>query len=156
VKSVEGAESRFRVAEINYKMKNDTVAENLIYEFAQSNSPHGYWLAKSFILLSDIYYERGDFFSAKHTLQSLLNNYVIETDGIKDEASEKLTKIIDEEQANAAQEDMLNLKINLLDEGGEDDNLFEEENHIDLPKPANMEEKKVDDSGNGETKPINE
>ena len=109
------------------------MAEDLIYEFAQSNSPHGYWLAKSFILLSDIYYERGDNFSAKHTLQSLLNNYITETDGIKDEASTKLTKIIDEEQADAGAEDMLNLKINLLDQGSEDDNLFEDDNPIDLP-----------------------
>lgn len=143
VKSAEGAESKFRVAEINYKMKKDTVAEDMIYEFAQSNSPHGYWLAKSFILLSDIYYERGDNFSAKHTLQSLLNNYITETDGIKDEASVKLTKIIDEEQADAGAEDMLNLKINLLDQGSEDDNLFEEDNPIDLPKPAEIEEDKT-------------
>jgi len=141
VVSAEGAEAKFRVAEINYSMKRDSIAEELVYEFAQSNSPHGYWLAKSFILLSDIYYERGDLFSAKHTLQSLLNNYVNEIDGIKDEASAKLTKIIDEEQAKAGEEDLLDLKINLLDENGTDEKLFEEESEIGLPKPDKIEEK---------------
>lgn len=139
VKSSEGAESMFMVAQINYEMKKDSIAEELIYGFAQANSPHGYWLAKSFILLADIYYERGDNFSAKHTLQSLLNNYMNETDGIKDIASEKLTQIIDEEQAEQGAEDLLNLKINLLPEGEGEDELFEEETVIDLPKPAEIE-----------------
>lgn len=142
VVSIEGAESKYRVAEINYKMKKDTVAEELIYEFAQSNSPHGYWLAKGFILLSDIYYARGDYFSAKHTLQNLISKYTNETDGIKDEASEKLTKIIDEEQVNKGQEDLLNLRINLIDDGGSDSKLFDDENKIDLPKPDEIIDEK--------------
>ncbi|HNQ69538.1 MAG TPA: tetratricopeptide repeat protein [Bacteroidales bacterium] len=136
VKSSEGAESMFMVAQINYEMKKDSVAEDLIYGFAQANSPHGYWLAKSFILLSDIYYDRGDNFSAKHTLQSLLNNYTNETDGIKDITSEKLTKIIDEEQADKGVEELLNLRINMTEDGNE--KLFEEETIIDLPKPAEI------------------
>jgi TolA-binding protein len=137
VKSVEGAEAMYRVAELNYKMNKDSIAEELIYQFAQANSPHGYWLAKSFILLSDIYYEKGDLFSAKHTLQSLINNYPNETDGIKDEASAKLTKIIDEEEAKKGEEDLLNLKINLLDDGSNnsDEKLFEE---TIVPKPAEI------------------
>jgi TolA-binding protein len=141
VKSVEGAEAMYRVAEINYKMNKDSVAEELIYKFAQANSPHGYWLAKSFILLSDIYYEKGDLFSAKHTLQSLINNYPNETDGIKDEASAKLTKIIDEEEAKKGGEDLLNLRINLLDDGSNssDEKLFEE---TVVPKPAEIKENK--------------
>lgn len=138
--SAEGAEAMFIVSEINYKFKKDTLAEELIYQFAQANSPHGYWLAKSFILLSDIYYERNDFFSAKHTLQSLMNNYPNETDGIKDAASAKLTKILDEEEAKKGQEDLLNLKINLLETGSNqsDEKLFDEEKLIDMPKPAEI------------------
>jgi TolA-binding protein len=138
VVSFEGAESKYRVAEINFKMNNDSIAENLVYEFAQMNTPQAYWLAKSFILLSDIYYKYGDNFSAKQTLQTVLNNYNNETDGIKDEASEKLTKVLDEEQADIGDEDLLDLKINLIEEGGEDSELFEEENPIGLPKPAEI------------------
>lgn len=138
VRSPEGAEAMYRRAEINFKMKKDTIAEDLIFEFAQKNSPQAYWLAKSFILLSDIYAFREDYFSAKHALQNLLSNYPNETDGIKDEASEKLTKILEDEQAAKGQESMLNLKINLI-EDSKDENLFiEEDDKIDLPKPAEM------------------
>ncbi|MBN2776051.1 MAG: tetratricopeptide repeat protein [Bacteroidales bacterium] len=150
VVSYEGAEAKYRVAEINYKLKNDSIAENLIYEFAQMNSPQAYWLAKAFILLSDIYYGYGDNFSAKHTLQTVLNNYANETDGIKDLASEKLAKILDEEQAAQGDEDLLDLRINLIEEDSEDKELFEEENVIDLPKPAEI------DTQNKNNREINE
>lgn len=140
VKSAEGAEAMYKVIEINYKMKKDSLAEDLTYQFAQANSPYAYWLAKSFLILADIYYERDDLFSAKHTLQSLLNNYPNETDGIKDEASEKLTNIIDDEQGRRASEELLDLKINLLDNSSseKDQKLFEEENPINLPQPAEI------------------
>ncbi len=113
VTSYEGAESKFRVAEINFLMNKDTVAENIVYEFAQMNSPQQFWIAKSFILLSDIFLKRGDFFSAKHTLQSVLNNYAIETDGIKDLASDKLTEIIEIEQAEKATDEFLDLDLRI-------------------------------------------
>ncbi|PLX07332.1 MAG: hypothetical protein C0596_10310 [Marinilabiliales bacterium] len=154
VVSYEGAESKYRVAEINFNMGKDSIAENLIYEFAQMNSPQAYWLAKSFILLADIYYKNGDNFSAKHTLQTVLNNYKNETDGIKDEASEKLTAILDEEQAAQVEEDGLDLKINLINEDSEDNELFEEgEDKFDLPKPAEIEEEtdREDPINNSET-----
>jgi len=140
VVSYEGAEAKFRVADINFQMGKDSIAENLIYEFAQMNSPQAYWLAKSFILLSDIYYKKGDNFSAKHTLQTVLSNYKNETDGIKDEASGKLTIILDEEQSQQTEEDVLDLKINLLDEDSEDSELFEEDDEIGLPKPAELDD----------------
>lgn len=146
-KSAEGAESKYRVIKIHYKMQRDSIAEELAYEFAQSNSPHAYWVAKTLICLADIYYDREDFFSAKHTLQSLLNNYPIETDGIKDETSQKLANIIDEEQGKRSSEDLLNLKINLSGEEENDntqssDNNSDNENkesEISLPEPAKIE-----------------
>ena len=116
VVSYEGAESKFRTAEINYVLKRDTIAENIIYDFAKMNSPQQYWIAKSFILLADIFYDRQDFFSAKHTLQSVLNNYSNETDGIKNIASDKLTSILEEEQAIQSTNKFLNLEFEITDE----------------------------------------
>jgi tetratricopeptide (TPR) repeat protein len=112
--SFEGAEAKYRVAEINSLMKRDSVAEDIIYEFAQSNSPHSHWIAKSFILLAEIYYSRGDSFSAKHALQTVLNSYENETDGVKDQASDLLTKIIDEEEAARIEQEYLNLRKTLI------------------------------------------
>lgn len=73
-KSAEGAESKYRVIKIHYKMQRDSIAEELAYEFAQSNSPHAYWVAKTLICLADIYYDREDF-----SLQNILYNLCLTT-----------------------------------------------------------------------------
>ncbi|MDD2385982.1 MAG: tetratricopeptide repeat protein [Bacteroidales bacterium] len=154
--SFEGAEAKFRIAEINFQLNNDSIAEYIVYEFAQMNSPQAYWLAKSFILLSDIYYKREEYYSAKQTLQTVLTNYKNEIDGIKDEASEKLSKILDEEQAIKGEEDLLKLKINLVEEDSKDSKLFEDDNNIiRLPKPAEIKEN-ADVNEQNDEKNINE
>ncbi len=45
------------------------------FEFIDEFSSYDYWLAKSFILLADIYTITGDLFQAKQTLQSIIDNY---------------------------------------------------------------------------------
>ncbi len=112
VKSTEGAEARYRMAEIQLKIGQDSLAESMIYEFAQMSSPHRYWLAKSFMLLSDIFLGRNDLFQAKHTLKSILDNYTDETDGIKDEAFNKLAEITEMEKAEEQTNKFLKMEIN--------------------------------------------
>lgn len=129
--SYEGAESKFMTAAINYATGNDSIAEEIIYDFAQSSTPHAYWLAKSYILLAQIYFDEEDIFSAKHTLQSVISNYDNETDGIKDEASEKLSAIFEAEEAARQEEEMLNLKIDLIEDKS-DAGLFPDEINIEI------------------------
>lgn len=93
VVSAEGAESKYRVAELNFLNGKDNLAEELCYDFIQANSPNTYWVARVFILLSRIYYQKGDMFSATNTLENVANNYPIDTDGIKLEISELLNKM---------------------------------------------------------------
>ena len=90
--SKEGAESKFRVAAILYDRGNSTGAEEVIFDFINKGTPHQFWLAKSFILLSDIYAERNEYFQAAQYLESLLDNYEDTADGIRSAAQEKLTK----------------------------------------------------------------
>lgn len=93
--SFEGAEANFRIAELNFRNNKDSIAEEYCYQFIQSNSPHGYWSAKSYILLARIYYKQADTFSAQSTLETVINNYYSDNDGIKTEATDILKKMTD-------------------------------------------------------------
>jgi TolA-binding protein len=89
----EGAEAKFLVANIYFLQNKKTEAENEIDDFISKGTPYLYWLGKAFLLLSDIYIDNNQEFDAKHTLRSLIENYNNDTDGIKDEAGEKLATI---------------------------------------------------------------
>ncbi|HET6555753.1 MAG TPA: tetratricopeptide repeat protein [Prolixibacteraceae bacterium] len=91
--SAEGAEAKFLVAEILFERQRLKEAENEIMDFIDKNSPHQYWLARSFLLLSDIYIKNGDEFQAKHTLKSIEENYPEKNDGIMQTTRQKLQEI---------------------------------------------------------------
>lgn len=97
VKNEEGAQGKFRVAEILYLKNQLDESESTIMEFISMGSPHQYWLAKAFILLSDIYSKKDDGFMAKANLQSVIDNYNTNDDGIIEEAREKLSVIVKKE-----------------------------------------------------------
>jgi tetratricopeptide (TPR) repeat protein len=97
VKNIEGAESKYTVAEILTIQGNAALAEETINEFINAGTPHQFWLAKAFLLLSDIYLAKGDGFQAKANLQSVIANYSNTDDGIIAEATEKLNKIVQSE-----------------------------------------------------------
>ncbi|MBQ3582601.1 MAG: tetratricopeptide repeat protein [Alistipes sp.] len=93
VKSAEGAEARYRLIEAEYAAKRYDKAEEMVYAFSDSKTPQNYWLAKSFILLGDIYMSRGDSFQARATYQSVVDGYSPADDGIVAEAKEKIAKM---------------------------------------------------------------
>ncbi len=89
----EGAESKYRVAEILYKKGQISDAEKVINEFVNLNTPHQYWMARIFLLLADISIKKGDMLQARATLQSLRDYYTIDNDGILDEVRAKLDSL---------------------------------------------------------------
>jgi len=103
VKSPEGAESKYRVAEIYYVRKEYQLAEDEIFNFIDLNTPHQYWMAKSFIVLADIYLQKGDTFQAVQTLQSIIDYYEVTDDGILDLAKRKKTEIQEKEGGGGAE-----------------------------------------------------
>ena len=90
VVSAEGAESKYRVAELLYRDNQTDEAEKIVMEFIDQKSPHEYWMASMFILLSDISIRKGDMLQARVTLESLRDYYTIKDDGILDEVRAKL------------------------------------------------------------------
>jgi len=89
-KTAEGAESKYCIAKILFEKNMLAEAEAEVLDFINKNSPHQFWLAKSFILLSDIYLAKNDLFQANYTLHSLIDNYTNQNDGIITTAKEKL------------------------------------------------------------------
>jgi tetratricopeptide (TPR) repeat protein len=92
-KNAAGAEAKYLKAKIFFDQDELEKCENEIMDFISKNTPHQFWLAKSFILLSDVYLAKNDLFQARHTLKSIIDNYANEDDGIKETARQKLTPI---------------------------------------------------------------
>ena len=102
VSSVEGAESKYHIIDILKKQNKLKEAEDEIYDFVAKNTPHQYWMAKSFILLSDILLAKNDEFQAIQTLQSVIDHYESKNDGIIELATNKKKAL--EDRANATKE----------------------------------------------------
>jgi TolA-binding protein len=115
VKSVEGAESKYRIAEIYYQRKELQNAEKEISDFADKTTPHQFWMAKSFLLWADIFRDKGDDFQAIQTLQSLIDYYAKTDDGILDEAKEKMKQLTKQEKPEKTiqQQDEIQMKDEL-------------------------------------------
>ena len=87
-----GAESKYLLAKLYFDQNKPTDAENEVLDFAKKNTPHQFWLARSFVLLADIYIKQNNDFQAKQYLLSLKNNYTVE-DEIQKLIIERLEKI---------------------------------------------------------------
>ncbi len=113
VNSKEGAESKYRVAELLFNQGDRDAAEKEIYNYIDMNTPHVYWMGKSFLLLSDILVAKQDEFQAVQTLQSIIDYYNIENDGIKEEAIKRKKIITDKMKIKEVipSEDQLEIKI---------------------------------------------
>jgi len=93
VRTETGAEARYRVADILFRQGKLDEAQKVVFDFGEQKSPQLFWMAKSYLVLSDVYAARQDTFMLRQTLQSLLDNYQKTDDGILDEARAKLGKI---------------------------------------------------------------
>jgi hypothetical protein len=84
------------VAHITYLLSNYETAETLLFELINDYATQDYWIAKAFILLSDVYVKTENIFQAKQTLQSIIDNY--EGEELRNEAIEKLGIIVQQEK----------------------------------------------------------
>ncbi len=89
--SVYGAESAYYAAFASYKQNNLDDTENRVFGIADRFGSHEYWVAKSFILLADVYVGKDNLFQARETLRSVIDNCSIAE--LKNEAQNRLNQI---------------------------------------------------------------
>lgn len=70
-----GAEAKYQVAQGLYDAKEYAAAEKELLNYIEQSTPHAYWLARSFVLLSDVYHATGKDLDARQYLLSLQQNY---------------------------------------------------------------------------------
>lgn len=74
-KTIAGAEAKYHLSEILFIQKEYAKCEKSIMELVKQKPSFDYWIAKGLILLGKNYKETKDYFNAKHTLNSVINNY---------------------------------------------------------------------------------
>ena len=90
-KSVYGAESAYYSAVASIKLKKYDEAEDKVFNISDNFSNYDYWVAKSFIALADVYVAKENYFQAKETLRSVIDNY--KGNDLKQEARAKLAEV---------------------------------------------------------------
>ena len=90
-KSEYGAESAYYSAVASIKLKKYDEAENKVFDISDNFSKYDYWVAKSFIALADVYVAKDNYFQAKETLRSVIDNY--KGNDLKQEARTKLAEV---------------------------------------------------------------
>ena len=73
--TAEGAEAKYQLAQLLFDREQYKDCEKVVLEYIEVSTPHSYWLARSFILLSDTYLKQGKRMEAKQYLISLRSNY---------------------------------------------------------------------------------
>jgi TolA-binding protein len=100
VMSIEGAEAKYKVAQIQFDRGNLSAAEKEILDFSEKSSPHEYWIARSFILWADIFARQKEYFQAIQTLQSIVDFYEKTDDGILEMAGTRKARFVALQEAN--------------------------------------------------------
>lgn len=96
-KSETGAEARYDIAFCLFQKNDLAGAEKAGFDVIKNTPGYEMWVAKSYILLGDIYTREKDYFNAKATYQSIVDNSSIPE--LKQEAKDKLAKAEAEEKA---------------------------------------------------------
>ena len=94
-KAALAAEARYEIANTWFMTNRLSDAEKAAFEVINKSGSYDWWVTKSYILLGDIYFKQKDYFNAKATFQSIIENSL--NAELKAEAQKKLDQVIEEE-----------------------------------------------------------
>ena len=95
-KSAFGAEARYEIANCFYTQGRLSDAEKAAFEVVNKSGSYEDWVTRGYILLGDIYHKQKDYFNAKATYQSVVDNAKLEE--LRQEADRKLKAVTEEEK----------------------------------------------------------
>lgn len=98
-KAALAAEARYEIANSWFKTDHLSDAEKAAFEVINKSGSYDWWVTKAYILLGDIYFRQKDYFNAKATFQSVVDNSL--NAELKSEAQTKLNQVIEEESKNS-------------------------------------------------------
>ncbi len=88
-----GAEAKYMLAKILFIQEKYSESQQACFDLSNQVPSYEYWVAKGFIILADTYAKLGNDFQAKSTLESIIDEYSIDNDGIVEEARKKLNEL---------------------------------------------------------------
>jgi tetratricopeptide (TPR) repeat protein len=98
-KGVLAAEARYEIANSWFMIGRMSDAEKAAFEVINKSGSYDWWVTKAYILLGDVYFKQKDYFNAKATFQSIVDNTL--NAELKSEAQTKLNKVIEEESKSS-------------------------------------------------------
>jgi tetratricopeptide (TPR) repeat protein len=94
-----GAEAQYQIAACQFEQNRLKESEKSAFEVIHKSGSYEIWVTKSYFLLGDIYLKEKDYFNAKATFQSLVENAKIEE--IRVQAEQRLDEVKKEEAGNS-------------------------------------------------------
>ena len=95
-KSAYGAEARYQIADCLFHQNQLKDAEKASFEVINKSGSYEVWVTKAYLLLGDIYLAEKDYFNAKATFQSIVENAKVED--LRQQAQQKLDQVTAEEK----------------------------------------------------------
>lgn len=106
-----GAEAKFHMADIAYQKGVYKSAETEIFQLIEKYSAFDEWKYRGFLLLADVYVGLEDFFQARTTLTTIIDN--VNVDWVRDEAQLRIAKLDALEQERRGEQRSQEIEIDL-------------------------------------------
>lgn len=98
-KSAYAAEARYQIADCLFHQNQLKDAEKAAFEVINKSGSYEEWVTRAYLLLGDVYFTEKDYFNAKATFQSIVDNAKIEE--LRLQAQQKLAQVTEEEKKNS-------------------------------------------------------
>jgi tetratricopeptide (TPR) repeat protein len=92
-RTVWGAEAKYLLAKHYFDTGHPNETKIIVQDYIKQGTPHQYWLARCYILLSEVYAAENDELQARQYLESLQKNYKNTNDDIHSLINEHLAKL---------------------------------------------------------------